>query len=71
MFSQVLEENGVVSEGQVGEVLELLAGSKQIEVVLEGFGELLVENWESRKVDKKVTNVIVIEQFLDEFTGIL
>lgn len=71
ILSHALEENGVVSKGQVSEVLELLGGSKQVEVVLEGLSELLVEDWQSRDVDKKVTDVIVIEQFLDEFARVL
>ena len=61
ILSHLLEENGVVSKGQVGEVLKLLGGSKQVKVVLEGLSELLVEDWLSREVDKKVANGIVIE----------
>lgn len=56
---------------KVGEVLKLLASGKQIKVVLEGLSELFAEDWESRKVDKKVANVSVIEQFQNELATVL
>ena len=46
-YVNTFEENGVVSEGQVGEVLELLGSGEQVEVVLEGLGELLREDRKS------------------------
>ena len=71
VLCHVLEENGVMQKRKVGEVLKLLASGKQIKVVLEGLSELFAEDWESRKVDKKVANVSVIEQFQNELATVL
>lgn len=70
-LGQVSEENGVFQKVEVGEVLELFASGEELKVVLECFGELLVEDRQSREVDKEITNVSIIEYFLDEFATIL
>ena len=47
VVTQVSEQEGVVSEGKVGEVLKLLGSSKHVKVLLEGFSKLFVEDRES------------------------
>jgi len=47
IVTQVSKQEGVVSKGKVGEVLELLSSGKQVKVLLEGFSKLFVEDRES------------------------
>jgi hypothetical protein len=70
-LGQVSEENGVFQKVEVGEVLELFASGEELKIMLKCFGEFLVEDRQSREVDKEITNVSIIEHFLDEFATIL
>ena len=47
VVTQVSKQEGVVSKGKVGEVLELLSSGKHVKVLLEGFSKLFVEDRES------------------------
>ena len=46
-LSGVLDQEGVLSEWEVGEVLELLGDGQEIEVLAQGICEFLGEDWES------------------------
>lgn len=46
-LSSLLEQKSILSEWQVGEVLELLGDGQEIEVGAQSFGELFGEDWES------------------------
>jgi len=46
-LSSLLEQKSILSEWQVGEVLELLGDGQEIEVGAQSLGELFGEDWES------------------------
>ena len=56
-LSSLLDQKGVLSEWQVGEVLELLGDGQKIEVGAQSGGELFGEDWESRKIYEQLLDV--------------
>lgn len=56
-LSSLLDQKSVLSEWQVGEVLELLGDGQKIEVGAQSFGELFGEDWESRKIYEELLDV--------------
>lgn len=61
VVGHLLKENGILSKGEVCEELKLLHRGKQVEVLLEGLSELITKDSQSRDVDKKITDVSMIE----------
>ena len=71
VLGSLFDQDGVLSEWQVGEVLELLGDGQKIKVGAQSLGELFGENWESRKIYEAIFDVSLIENLLDEICRVI